>query len=62
MTLRKFTLTEASRSGHDLEAARRNAGLPDYQAHDALSDAVSTAELFLWLRQKLQARKLRELR
>ena len=46
----------------NLAAARRNAGLPDYQAHDALSDAVSTAELFLWLRQKLQARKLRELR
>jgi DNA polymerase-3 subunit epsilon len=46
----------------NLAAARRNAGLPDYQAHDAYTDAVSTAELFLWLRQKLGARRLRELR
>src|SRR5512136_1551698 len=30
-----------------LTEARRKYGLPDYQAHDAFTDAVSTAELFL---------------
>ncbi len=46
----------------NLSAARRELDLPDYQAHDALTDAVATAELFLVLRQKLGARTLRELR
>ncbi len=45
----------------NLSEARRAHGLPDYEAHDALIDAVSTAELFLVLRQVLQARTLRDL-
>lgn len=45
----------------NLSAARRELGLPDYQAHDALSDAVATAELFLVLCRRLGARRLREL-
>ena len=45
----------------NLSAARRRLGLPDYQAHDALTDAVATAELFLYLRGALQARTLRQL-
>jgi DNA polymerase III subunit epsilon len=46
----------------NLSAARRGLGLPDYQAHDALNDAVATAELFLVLRRRLGARRLRDLR
>jgi DNA polymerase III subunit epsilon len=46
----------------NLGVARRDAGLPEYQAHDALTDAVATAELFLVLRRKLAARTLRDLR
>jgi DNA polymerase-3 subunit epsilon len=46
----------------NLSEARRVHGLPDYQAHDALTDAVSTAELFLVLRQVIGARRLRDLR
>ena len=46
----------------NLSAARRELDLPDYQAHDALTDAVATAELFLVLRQKVGARTLRDLR
>ena len=46
----------------NLVEARRVHGLPDYQAHDALIDAVSTAELFLVLRQALGAKTLRDLR
>jgi DNA polymerase III subunit epsilon len=46
----------------NLSAARRELDLPDYQAHDALTDAVATAELFLVLRQKIGARTLRALR
>jgi len=45
----------------NLGVARREAGLPEYQAHDALTDAVATAELFLVLRRKLSARTLRDL-
>ena len=45
----------------NLSQARRQRGLPDYQAHDALTDALSTAELFLVLREELRARRLREL-
>jgi len=44
-----------------LSAARRDHGLPDYQAHDALTDAVAAAELFLVLRKALGARRLRDL-
>ena len=46
----------------NLAEARRNALLPEYQAHDALTDAVATAELFLVLRRKIGAKTLRDLR
>jgi DNA polymerase III subunit epsilon len=46
----------------NLLAARRRLGLPDYGQHDALTDAIATAELFLALRRALAARTLRELR
>jgi DNA polymerase-3 subunit epsilon len=46
----------------NLSAAREAHGLPPYQAHDALTDAVATAELFLVLRHALGARTLRDLR
>jgi DNA polymerase-3 subunit epsilon len=45
----------------NLSRARRARGLPEYQAHDALTDALATAELFLVLRKELGARRLREL-
>lgn len=44
-----------------LARARREYGLPEYQSHDALTDAVATAELFLVLRRVLGARTLRDL-
>lgn len=46
----------------NLTKARRRLGLPDYGAHDALTDAVSAAELFLVLRKQVAARTLRDLR
>jgi DNA polymerase-3 subunit epsilon len=46
----------------NLSAAREAHGLPHYPAHDALSDALATAELFLVLRHALGARTLRDLR
>ncbi|WP_041449303.1 3'-5' exonuclease [Anaeromyxobacter sp. Fw109-5] len=46
----------------NLSVARAELGLPEYQAHDALSDAIATAELFLALRMALGARTLRDLR
>jgi DNA polymerase III subunit epsilon len=46
----------------NLSRARRAHGLPDYPAHDALTDALATAELFLVLRHRLGARRLRDLR
>lgn len=46
----------------NLSRVRVEYGLPEYQAHDALSDAVATAELFLVLREELAARTLRDLR
>jgi DNA polymerase-3 subunit epsilon len=46
----------------NLVAARRANGLPDYAQHDALTDAIAAAELFLVLRRKLGARTLRDLR
>jgi DNA polymerase-3 subunit epsilon len=45
----------------NLTETRRRLGLPDYQAHDALTDAIATAELFLVLRKQLGARTLRDL-
>ena len=46
----------------NLSAARVRYGLPAYGAHDALTDAISTAELFLVLRRELRAQTLRDLR
>jgi DNA polymerase-3 subunit epsilon len=46
----------------NLAAARAALGLPPYAAHDALTDAVAAAELFLLLRHALGARTLRDLR
>jgi DNA polymerase-3 subunit epsilon len=46
----------------NLAEARRANGLPDYPAHDPLLDAIATAELFLVLRKRLGAKKLRDLR
>ena len=57
-----FTNPSAPEPTLNLAAARRELGLPGYQAHDALTDAISAAELFLVLRRKLSAKKLRELR
>jgi len=45
----------------NLSQARREYGLPPYEAHDALTDAVATAELFLVLRRELGARTVRDL-
>ncbi|GEM83957.1 MAG: hypothetical protein KatS3mg074_079 [Meiothermus sp.] len=44
-----------------LAAARATFGLPGHLEHHALWDALATAELFLVLRHKLQARTLRQL-
>lgn len=46
----------------NLSKARKEYGLPEYQAHDALTDAIATAELFLVLRKVLGATRLRDLR
>jgi DNA polymerase-3 subunit epsilon len=45
----------------NLTQARAGFGLPSYPAHDALTDAVATAELFLLLRARLNARTLADL-
>jgi DNA polymerase-3 subunit epsilon len=45
----------------NLSAARAEHGLPDYQAHDPLTDAVAAAELFLALRIAIGARTVRDL-
>jgi DNA polymerase-3 subunit epsilon len=45
----------------NLSQARRDARLPEYQAHDPLVDAIAAAELFLVLRHRLGARRLGEL-
>jgi DNA polymerase-3 subunit epsilon len=45
-----------------LADAREAAGLPAYPNHDALSDALATAELFLLLRSRLGLCTLRALR
>jgi DNA polymerase III subunit epsilon len=55
-------LVDPSATGGDpelnLTKARRELGLPDYGGHDALTDAISTAELFLVLRKRLGAKRL----
>ena len=45
-----------------LADARAAVGLPAYREHDALCDALATAELFLALTNRLGARKLRDVR
>jgi len=45
-----------------LAEARAYFGLPEYPNHEALTDAVATAELFLALRHRLGAKTLRQLR
>jgi DNA polymerase III subunit epsilon len=45
----------------DLSRARAELGLPTHLAHHALYDAAATAELMLALRQRLAARRLRDL-
>ncbi len=45
----------------NLLVARRQLGLPDYGQHDALLDAIAAAELFLVLRRRIGARRLRDL-
>jgi len=48
--------------GHGkLDVARRIAGLPETRSHEALSDALATAELFLVLAQRLNATTVRSL-
>jgi DNA polymerase-3 subunit epsilon len=44
-----------------LADARAHCGLPAYPSHDALSDALATAELFLLLRARLSVPTLRRL-
>lgn len=44
----------------NLFAARDQLGLPPYPPHDALVDATATAELFLALRARLGAERLRQ--
>lgn len=46
----------------NLNNSRAALGLPDYGRHDALTDAISTAELFLVLRKRLGAKRLGDLR
>ncbi len=62
---RKARFIDPDAQEHDLvlnlSSARRRLGLPDYGAHDALTDAIATAELFLVLRRTLGARRLRDL-
>lgn len=45
----------------NLASARRRLGLPDYGQHHALTDAIATAELFLVLRRRIGAKRLRDL-
>lgn len=61
---RRFTDPDApdTEPALNLTAARARLGLPDYGQHDALTDAVATAELFLVLRKQLNARTFREVR
>jgi DNA polymerase-3 subunit epsilon len=62
--LESISHPELPRDGEssNLGRARKGRGLPPYQAHDALTDAIATAELFLSLRAALGARTLRDLR
>lgn len=65
-TAKRARLVNPSAPDHEpelnLNRSRSALGLPDYGRHDALTDAVSTAELFLVLRKRLGAKRLRDLR
>lgn len=65
LLLRIGRATDPARPDHlrplQLGRAREAFGLPPYQEHDPLADAVATAELFLALRAALGARTVREL-
>ena len=47
---RQFLVPHAPEPELDLRKARRALGLPDYPLHDALTDAIAAAELYLALR------------
>jgi DNA polymerase-3 subunit epsilon len=53
--------TDRGEPALNLAEARGELGLPPYPAHDALTDAVATAELMLVLRARLGVRELSEL-
>lgn len=61
--IRKWASRERLLGGEDREPslnlaeARAEFGLPPYPMHDALTDAIATAELFLVLRARLGARE-----
>jgi DNA polymerase-3 subunit epsilon len=59
----RFVDPDASEQEPELNllAARRRFGLPEYGQHDALLDAIAAAELFLVLRRRIGAKKLRDL-
>ena len=65
--IRKWASRERLLVGQDREPslnlaeARAELGLPPYPRHDALTDAIATAELFLVLRARLGARDLSDL-
>ena len=52
---------ERTRFSTGLAEARARFGLPPHRAHEALSDAVATAELFLVLAHRLGARRVGQL-
>jgi DNA polymerase-3 subunit epsilon len=52
---------DSSEATADLSQIRAHLGLPRYTEHHALSDALATAELFLVLRHRADARTLRDL-
>lgn len=52
----------ATPPGTSLPEARASFGLPSHESHDALSDALATAELYLVLRHRLGAFTLRDIR
>jgi DNA polymerase-3 subunit epsilon len=56
----RFYTTATNNIPTNLMAARRHLGLPDYPEHDALSDAIATAELFLALAHRLGVRTVRD--
>ena len=60
-SVRRFLGNPPGEPELNLFAARAQLGLPAYPPHDALVDATATAELFLALRARLGAERLRQL-